>query len=376
MKIAFLFGAWSIGNRPLDFNCLMSSPRGATGSEIGICLTAQEMAKAGHDVHLFTVHFANKPDKWEGVTLHHVNNLVSEIDSSYDAVISWSEPDLLRYVPDTCVRVCYQMLNDWSYCQEGFHDVTDIFITVSHKLQEFITAKMKYPSLEKWNVIPLGCVPELYKDERVPGRIVWTSSADRGLMNLLEIFPAVKKAVPEATLKIFYHFNYGDLLKIEPNTQATNHPHVVEMAHRLRYCVETIKRLKLLGVEHVGSVSRDRIVKELNEASVFAFPADTVAFTEGFSCSTLEALASFTVPVITDMDCLGEVYNDSGAVVVPSPVRPNIKQFTEEVIKGLQNKSHADNVIAKCREFAKQHTWQNTAQKIESLIINHSKFRK
>jgi len=376
MKIAFLFGAWSIGNRPLDFNCLMSSPRGATGSEIGICLTAKEMADAGHDVHLFTVHFANKPDAWENVKLHHINNIHTEIDSSFDAVISWSEPDLLRYVPASCIRVCYQMLNDWSYCQEGFHDVTDIFITVSNKLQKFITAKMQYPSLEKWNVVPLGCVPELYSDERVPGRIVWTSSADRGLMNLLEIFPKVKKAVPEASLKIFYHFQYGDMLKIDPNSGHVNHPHVVEMAHRLRYCLDAIKRLASLGVEHVGSVSRDRINKELSEASVFAFPCDTVAFTEGFSCSTLEALASFTFPVISDMDCLGEVYNDSGAIVIKSPVRQNLDEFTAQVIKGLTDKNYSNEVISKCREFAKKNTWKNTADKISNIISNHNKFRK
>lgn len=79
---------------------------------------------------------------------------------------------------------------------------------------------------------------------------MWTSSADRGLMNILEIFPDIKKEVPESTLKIFYHFSYGDILKIEPNDK-NQHPHVVEMGQRLRYCLEVIKRLKPLGVEHI-----------------------------------------------------------------------------------------------------------------------------
>lgn len=376
MKVALLFGAWSIGNRPLAFNSLMSSDRGLTGSEIGIALVAKEMAKSGHDVHLFTVHFGEKPESWEGVKLHHAHEIHTSLDTSYDAVISWSEPDLLRYASPSSVRVCYQMLNDWSYCIEGFHDVTDIFITVSDLLKQHITApdKMKYPSLEKWNVVPLGCSPELYEDNRVPGRIVWTSSADRGLMNLLEIFPAIKKEVPEASLKIFYHFNYGDILKIEPHDRS-NHPHIVEMGQRLRYSLEAIKRLKPLGVEHVGSVSRDKMVKELNEASVFAFPFSGVAFTEGFSCSTLEALASFTVPVISDADCLGEIYNNSGAVVVKSPIRQNLKEYTDQVIKALKDKSHADQVIGKCREFAKNHTWKNTADKISELIVKNEKFK-
>ena len=171
MKVAILFGAWSIGTRPLDFNCLMSSSRGLTGSEIGIALVAKEMVKSGHDVHLFTVHSDNMPESWENVKLHNINNLYNDLHSyNFDAVISWSEPDLLRYAPATSIRVCYQMLNDWSYCIEGFHDVTDIFITVCNKLKEHITnpKKMKYPSLEKWHIVPLGCSPELYEDKRVP----------------------------------------------------------------------------------------------------------------------------------------------------------------------------------------------------------------
>ena len=128
------------------------------------------MAKAGHDVHLFTVHFGQHPGIWEGVKLHDATEIYSSLDSSYDTVISWSEPDLLRYASDKSVRVCYQMLNDWSYCVEGFHDVTDIFITVSNLLKEHVTSpqKMKYPSLEKWHIVPLGCSPELYEDKRVP----------------------------------------------------------------------------------------------------------------------------------------------------------------------------------------------------------------
>lgn len=376
MKIAFLFGAWSIGNRPLDFNCLLSSPRGLTGSEHGICQVAKEFAKFGHEVDLYTVHFANKPDKWEGVNLLNASDIYSQYHSNYDAVISWSEPDLLRYFNPNSVRVCYQMLNDWSYCQEGFHDVTDIFITVSDVLKDFITApdKMKYPSLEKWNVVPLGCDPDLYTDNRVKGRIVWTSSADRGLHNLLEVYPRIKKEVPEASLKIFYNFEYGNILNIEPN-DPNNHPHVVEMGNRLRYCLESIKRMRNLDVEHVGSISRNRMVKELNEASVFGYPFSAVAFTEGFSVSTLEGLASYTVSVISGEDCLGSVYKDSGAIIIDSPIRENLDKFADAVIKSLKNKEYSDQVIDKCREFAKKHTWKDTSLKIEQIIKANSKYR-
>lgn len=117
------------------------------------------------------------------------------------------------------------------------------------------------------------------------------------------------------------------------------------------------------------------MAKELSEASVFAFPFSGVTFTEGFSCSSLESLASFTVPVISDADCLGEVYANSGAIIVKSPIRQNLKEYTQEVIKALKDKDHADKVISKCREFANQHTWKHTADKITNIIMNHAKFK-
>lgn len=115
--------------------------------------------------------------------------------------------------------------------------------------------------------------------------------------------------------------------------------------------------------------------KELSEASVFAFPFSGVTFTEGYSCSTLESLASFTVPVISDGDCLGEVYNNSGAIVVKSPIRQNLKEYTKEVIRSLKDKEYADSVISKCREFAKEHTWKNTSDKITEIIMKHAKYK-
>ena len=65
----------------------------------------------------------------------------------------------------------------------------------------------------------------------MPGRVIWCSSADRGLHWLLSQWPKIKEAVPYASLKVFYHFNYGDLDKIENGSGG--HHHFIEMAQRL-----------------------------------------------------------------------------------------------------------------------------------------------
>lgn len=373
-KIALILGTMSVGSRPLDFhfNNIFESSRGATGTDIAFCMIGKEFVKLGHDVHMFTVHAEpnNKPDMWEGAHLYNFIDRHTVIDDSFDVIISLNEPDVFRGINSKAYKVCYQFLNDFTYTQPQFDDYVDHWIGVCEEHKNYLLSQARAPSADKWSIVPLGVDPTWYEDRRVPGRTVWMSSADRGLHNLLEVWPRIRSAVPNATLKIFYHFEYGDLLKIEPHDLTVHHFHTVEMSHRLRYILNAIERLKPLGVEHVKSVSRNRMVQEMNEASVFAFPCDTVSTTEGFSCSTLESHASFTVPVITDQDCLGSIYKNSGAVVIKSPVRERLPEFADAVIKALLDKEYSDGVIEKCRAFAQQHTWKQTSEKLITIICN------
>jgi len=222
-------------------------------------------------------------------------------------------------------------------------------------------------SRDKFFVVPLGCERAWYSDQRVPGRIVFTSSADRGLFNLLQIYSKIKKAVPYAELRIFYHYSYSDVEKMEPTSN--NPPHLRELGQRARYDKEMVKKLEHLGVSRIGSISRDRMKQELSEASVFAYPCQPVLFSEGFSLSTAEAMSSYTVPIISDADCLGSIYENSGAIVIKD-IANNLEQFTDEVIKSLIDKNYADEIIEKCLKWTNEYTWKKSAEKLEEVIKN------
>lgn len=374
MKIAIILGSYSIGTRPLDFwfDNIWISGRGLTGTELCLTETAKELQKRGHDVHLFTVHAQphNKPDSWKEVKLYNFEERLTVVDDSFDCLISINEPDVFRGMPKKPLRIVWQMLNDFPFAQPKWEEEIDLGYGVCEEHTNHLK-KLTYQP-EKWDTLGLGCSPDIYEDKRVPGRVIWCSSADRGLHWLLSQWPKIKKAVPYANLRIFYHFNYGNLEKIEPNS-TVDHPHVIEMGQRIRYMKYAIEKLKDLDVLHVGSVSRERIAKEFSEASVFGFSCDTVAFSEGFSVSTLEAHASFTVPVITSQDCLGGIYKNSGCVMIPSPVKNHLDEYSDAVIKSLTDKEFADQRIAKCREFAKEKTWPVIAEKLEKNILKHKR---
>jgi hypothetical protein len=373
MKIAILLGAMSVGNRPLNFKNIWTNKRGLTGTDLSTIMIAKELQKIGNDVSLFTIHTSDisiKQPDWENIKLYHYDERFN-IDDSFDAIISINEPDSLRGISSCAFKICWEFLNDFNFCQDGFDNFVDLWLSPSQMLLDYLV-DLGNLNKNKWKVLPLGCDPTLYEDKRIPGRVIWTSSADRGLHWLLQEWPKIKSAVPYATLKVFYHFDFDHLINLEPH-QPGAAPRIIEMAQRLRYIRENIKKLKPLGVEHVGSVSRVDLAKEISEASVFAYCTDTVSFSEGFSVSTLENLAGFTVPIVTDVDCLGSVYKDSGAIIINSPVRDNLDKFVQAIIMGLTNKKFANEVIDKCRIFAYKHSWSKIALKMQNIIIEAKK---
>ena len=129
MKVAVILGSYSTGTRPLDFwyNNIWSSTRGLTGTDLCFVKTAEELSNLGHEVSLFVSHAQpnNKPDTWGKVKLYNIDQLKAVIDDSFDALISINEPDVFRGLTQKPVRIVWQMLNDFPFCQLGFDNYVD-----------------------------------------------------------------------------------------------------------------------------------------------------------------------------------------------------------------------------------------------------------
>lgn len=371
MKVAFLFGEF-VCPRVLDFNDIWTNPRGLTGSDLGVLRTAEEFVKRGHDVSLFTNQTNSKSD-YKGIKLYNFNDRFNVIDSNYNAVVSWCEPDAFRGLPTNPVRLCSEQLNSFTWCQPGFDDFVDIWTSPSDIHMRY-QQLFKLTANEKWHVVANGCDPEVYHGiGKVPGRMIWASSADRGLHWLLQEWPRIKSRVPEAVLRVFYNFSFGTLLEFQKGGKISNSVQM-ETAQRARYMLEMMNRLKDLGVEYIGSVSRERINREMAEATMMAFPCSTTLFTEGFSVATLEACAAGSCPVISDEDALGSIYR--GVVpMISKPIQKNMPEFTDLVVRGLTDKDYRDEVNKRCQKFADNFTWSKISGQYEKLITNHPKFK-
>ena len=376
LRIALLFGPLCLSFRgSFDFTALRSDPRGLTGSELGFTRIAQELHALGHTVDLFTV---SEQTEWDGMR---VRPWGESGQDEYDAAIAINEPDLLRGVKAR-LRVCESWLNDWTFAQKDFDKHVDLFVSPSesHRQRALTDPDWRHvnvtpntprgtfmfaPDPNKWLAIELGCDPERYAGfAKVSGRVIHSSSPDRGLHLLLQAWPSIKRAVPHAHLRIFY--------RLEPWLRGFDKtpyfPPIENLRHRALYIEEALRRLSgsEWGIELCDSVSRERIEREMAEAEVLAYPCDPVnSYTEGFSCSTLEGCAARACPVISDADAFKTLYTGH-CPVVP---RGNWDEWRDTVIRALTDREWREGWNDKADAFARRHTWKAHAERLEAAIV-------
>lgn len=369
MRIAFLYGGFSLGNRPLDFDALYESSRGLTGSELSCVEYAQAMRARGHDV-LLLVGQEMVPREWRGIHVRALND--PKVVADCNVVYAWNEPNLLREVAPGPLRVVNQQLNDFAYCHPGWEDWCDLVTSPSAHHLAFL--QKQAPAVRAWAVVPNGCNPTQYSNDiRIPGRVIWASSADRGLHRLLEVWPEIKRRVPHASMRCFYHFvdaHFDDLEAPGPNV----HPDLLEIAQRKRYIRYAMSKLagSTWDVEHVGSVSRARMASEFSSAEVLAYPADTIRYTEGFSVTTMEACASGCLPIITDVDAMGQIYDGAAPMIAmgdpPVFAEKQRLELVNLVVRGLIDEEWRSGQTALCRMLAEQHAWSVLAERLEQTL--------
>lgn len=161
------------------------------------------------------------------------------------------------------------------------------------------------------------------KITRVPNKLIYTSSQLRGLEILLDIWPEVKEAVPEATLDTYYGWETFD----EGNR---NNP------ERMAWKDKMVKKMQALeGVIDHGRIGQDDLNKELFKASIFAYPC---WFPEVYCISLIKAQAAGCYPVTSDFAVLKDFNLDGIQVHYDSSKIDKFKEdYKEALIDALRH---------------------------------------
>lgn len=371
MKIEFIYGPFSSNNKRFDFKNLYNNSAGLTGSEFSCIKFAEAMAKLGHEVSLY-IPLLQDLKEWNGVKLFDLSEMYNARVPP-DVFYSWNEPNMLKYTPDSSLRMVNQQLNDFGYCEPGFDNFVDLYTSPSAAHLDYINQFT--PDKSKWAVIHNCIDPNMFdlSVNKKEGSVIYASSADRGLHLLLQEWQQIKKEVPFANLSIYYNFDswFNSLKTINVNDSNMDLA-LREFKNRADYIEYALKELKDLDVTHYKSVSKNDLYKKMSESVLMAYPCSTVKYTEGFSVSLMEACYSMAA-IGSTQDALGDIYKDSGIPLIKTPTTNHMKDFVENTVMILTDKHFREEKMVKSREFALNYTFEKEAIKLETLMLSNLK---
>lgn len=348
MRIELVMSDWAM-SRPVTPDEIWTSSRGLTGSEVSFFKVAEGLSRLGHDVTCR----ANVTRSGEVLGVP----CARDFSSNVDAAIAWIDPAPLRAM-DARMRVLNQQVNDFHYCP-GWQDYVDIVTSPSTSHRNYLRGFNEFEG--RWEILPNGVDVSTYRLRSNSPRshsLVYASSPDRGLHWLLQVYPDVKKHVPDVTLDVYY--DWRDFYESVRGGQT-------ETSYRLRYCKEMLDRLSSHGVRHHGSVSRQQLVQVFSEKRVLSYPCDTVSYTEGFSVTSLEAAVSGCVPALIGTDALEEVYGRH-LDVIPSPFIANEGRYVDALVRLLVDDSHYRESQVRAQGLASLYSWDVVCKKLDEII--------
>jgi glycosyltransferase involved in cell wall biosynthesis len=306
---------------------------GIGGSETAVIRVAEELVKRGARVQVF----AECEGVWNGVRYAHSADFTPR---PCDLFVSWRS---LGPVPDMkgLARERWVWSHDLDFGPATAEELVGARVVALSEYQRGYLLE-KYPTADII-VSGNGIDPERFEKDvaRVPHRLIYAQSPDRGLDVLLRLFPRIRERYADATLEVFYGM---DLLDRTGKRD-------------FRRLIEGLA--KQPGVTLRGRVDQQTLAEEYLKADALIYPGvqpNGEPFFETYGISIIEAQAAGCIPITPDWGALPEV-NACGVVLKdPTPER-----FVAAAIAVLDGTTplRADYAM----EWARQQTWAAVVDK-------------
>lgn len=327
------------------------------GSEANHIELAEELAKLGHEV----ISYAPIPP----------GHLTKVIRNN----VEWRDCDIL--FPYDGVWLLYRTLTPLDHLEKTdkmkmcvfLHDVAikeewtearvakiDKVFVLSQKHKEFL--ETFYPQLiDKIQVMRSGIKLELIEEiekeniKRIPTKMIYASSPDRGLSYLLDMFVEAQEFVPELTLDIFYGNNLLD--------------DRILLHRRLKAKMEKFSKIK--GITFHGKVEKRELLRHWFSSGIWCYPT---MFLEVFAMVSVEAQAMGAIPIVNPLWGVGE--NTSyGKVVQGNCYDDELVQarFVEDIIQTATNPQWQEELRVKMMPAIREkYKWANVAKQWSTYL--------
>jgi len=185
------------------------------------------------------------------------------------------------------------------------------------------------------------------KPQNHPHWCLWTSSYDRGLEHILEIWPEVIKQVPDAQLHIFYGWQLLDQFCAGDPVQTAWKAKIVRLFNQP-------------GVTHHGRAPQTEMENWYKKCGLFTYPSH---FFETSCISAIKAQAYGAVPITTTTGALNETVQYG--IKIPGDIKnPKVlKKYQTVLIKALKDPEWQEEQRKKMIPWAKKrYSWTQIAK--------------
>lgn len=319
---------------------------GLGGSETAVVRLAEQFVQRGMRVMVY----GPQDGVWNGVIYRNYRKFDPRVNVWM--FVSWRNPAMF----DNDIKAEHKVLwvHDTDYgdilTPERAEKIDSIWCMSEWHRQHLIGKYAPYHLEDRLLVVGNGIEASRFvgREERDPHRIVYSSSPDRGLEQVLGYWPEIRKADPEATLHIYYDFTNFDLMRGDPAYKAK----IIDLA-------------KQDGVTWRGRIGQKELAREFMRASVLFYPGPH-DFCETFCITALEAQAAGCVPVTRDNGALPET-NARGIVL------PNDSDAAAWVTAVQEAQSRTEDERTEMRLWATTKTWSEVANRVVAWAIERTK---
>ena len=332
------------------------------------------LADAGHMIDLF--YDSRRFGRYSGINVMPKQMKLSMLScTDYDVLISWEDLEAVEVHHRARKVILAVQCNTLDMAARDIG--VDIYQVVSNWHAQ--TLLDSDPSLlaradsyrNRLYTLPNGVDLARYDHppEREPYRVIHSSSPDRGLHHLLNLWPRIKRQVPQAALHIYYDMKgWFDAVDSAAGYGVTD----IITAPRSHDLRRLLKETESLDVHTHGGIGQWQLAQEQMKASLMVYPCDPVRPTEGFSISILEALAAGTPVITSNADALPELWKDY-TVQIPLPFEETHDDWLAAIVGMLSGTADArDQHAARGKAYAQGLDWRvlqaRYVQFVEGLV--------
>jgi glycosyltransferase involved in cell wall biosynthesis len=364
MRIGIYLGQRATGDHgPINFDEVYDG-RALNGSEAAAVNLARGLVERGHEVHLHSPAAVVERAKVRTLGGLRVWQTAEPVFTHLDAHIAVSEPRLLATAHG--FRVAWHHLIDFPEDFDASYVDAYAFVSPAH-LRE-MRERHTVVALGKTTWLPNSINLELFNSwlPRRPHTMAWISSPDRGLHRLLELWPRIRAAVPTASLRIYYRIDpWLDLWAGRGDDSA-----MVDRADYIAQVLRVLGRNGENGITVVGPVSWRQFATELSQTAVVPYTYDPIdPWSELFCIAAVDACAAGAVPILSDLDVLGENF---GGVAEIIHGRPGDRKDAWEaaIVRALTDEPWAATIRRRARPLAEGLSRQRVAEAWEQFLAS------